>query len=332
MYKLILFISICFYLNHDVAGLIDGLYCGKHNCYSVLGIDRDATKVDIAKAYRQLARKFHPDMHKTEKAKQEASEKFTLIATAYEVLKDEESRKDYDYMLDNPDKVYGHYYRYYRRQMSPKVDARIVIAVTITVISVVQYLGAWSRYKSAINYLITVPKYRLKAMEIAKEENLLVVDKKRNKKSKEQLKEESENILKKILEERMDIRGGYSKPSLMDVLWVQLVCLPYTILKYMFWNIRWLWKFSIMKEEYGDEEKLYIIRKHLQCSQTQWEALPDEEKEECLGGELWIKENFIKWKQKKEDDMKAKYAESARYRSNRRYMKNQGSRQITFED
>ncbi|GFS55138.1 dnaJ homolog subfamily C member 25 homolog [Trichonephila inaurata madagascariensis] len=315
-----------------VYGLIDGLYCGKENCYTVLGVNRESTKAEIAKMYRQLARKYHPDMHKTAEAKKEAEENFTLIATAYEVLKDDESRKDYDYMLDNPDKVYGHYYRYYRRRMSPKVDARIVIAVIITVISVIQYLGAWSRYKSAINYLITVPKYRLKAMEIAKQENLLAMNKKRNKRSKEQMKEEAEAILKKILEERMDIRGGYSKPTILDILWVQLLCLPYTIMKYVYWNLRWLWKFTIQKQEYGEEEKLYLIRKHLQCSQTQWDAIPDDEKEECFEQNLWIKENFLKWKQEKEDELKAKYAESARYKTTRRMMRNQGHRQITFDD
>ena len=39
---------------------------------------------------------------------------FQQIANAYEILKDEESRTDYDYMLDNPDEMYRHYYRYYR--------------------------------------------------------------------------------------------------------------------------------------------------------------------------------------------------------------------------
>ncbi|KFM81800.1 DnaJ-like protein subfamily C member 25-like protein, partial [Stegodyphus mimosarum] len=312
--------------------LIDGLYCGQHDCYSVLGVTRDASKTHIAKVYRQLAKKYHPDMHKTPDSKKKAAEKFTLIATAYEILKDDDSRKDYDYMLDNPDKVYGHYYRYYRRQMAPKVDARIVIVVTITVISVLQYLGAWSRYKSAINHLITVPKYRLKALEIAKQEKLLEMNKKRDRRSKDQIKEEAEAVLKKILEEKIDIRGGYSKPSVADILWIQLICLPYSILKYIYWNLRWFWKFVILKHEYGEEEKLFLIRKHLQCSLTQWDAIPEEEKEECLESKLWIKDNFVKWKQKKEEDMKTKLAESARYKSYRRYMKNHGPGQITLDD
>ena len=63
----------------------------------------------------------------------------------YEILKDDESRTDYDYMLDNPDEFYSHYYRYYRRRMAPKVDIRIVLAVTISIISGIQYFTSWTR-------------------------------------------------------------------------------------------------------------------------------------------------------------------------------------------
>ena len=50
-------------------------------------------------------------------------------------------------MLDNPEEYYRHYYHYYRRRMTPKVDVRIVIIVTISVISVFQYYTALFRYK-----------------------------------------------------------------------------------------------------------------------------------------------------------------------------------------
>lgn len=65
---------------------------------------------------------------------------FSIIR--YEILKDDEARVDYDYMLDHPEEHYRHYYHYYRRRMSPKVDVRLVIAVTISVISVFQYYTA----------------------------------------------------------------------------------------------------------------------------------------------------------------------------------------------
>lgn len=46
--------------------------------------------------------------------------------------------------------------------------------------------------------------------------------------------------------------------------------------------------------------------------------------------ELWIKENFNEWKREKEEEMKAKLAESARYKSFRRYMKKGGPGQMSF--
>ena len=69
----------------------------------------------------------------------------TAVHCRYEILKDDESRTDYDYMLDNPDEFYSHYYRYYRRRMAPRVDIRIVLAVTISIISGIQYFTSWTR-------------------------------------------------------------------------------------------------------------------------------------------------------------------------------------------
>ena len=73
-------------------------------------------------------------------------------------------------MLDHPEEMWSNYYRYYRRRMAPKVDVRIVIAVTISVISAIQYYSAWVNYEEAIKYLVSMPKYRIQATQIAKEE------------------------------------------------------------------------------------------------------------------------------------------------------------------
>ena len=121
-------------------------------------MQRNATYRDISRAYRNLARLYHPDKHIDEEAKKEAETKFLEITTAYDVLKEEESRKDYDFMLDNPDEMYKHYWRYYRRKV--KVDVRIVLLVTISIISLFQYYGALSKYNEVISYFLTVPKYR----------------------------------------------------------------------------------------------------------------------------------------------------------------------------
>ena len=76
-----------------------------------------------------------------------------------------------------------------------------MIAVTISVISFVQYYSAKSNYEDAIKYLVTVPKYRIQATEIAKSEGLLKRDKKADKgKSKEQIKEEEETVIRKVFD------------------------------------------------------------------------------------------------------------------------------------
>ncbi len=61
--------------------------------YGVLGVSRDAKAEDIRKAYRHLARKFHPDVNPGNKG---AEEKFKQLSEAYEILSDEKKRKIYD--------------------------------------------------------------------------------------------------------------------------------------------------------------------------------------------------------------------------------------------
>lgn len=65
--------------------------------YKVLEVGRGATQEEIQKAYRKLARKYHPDVSKEE----DAEEKFKRVTEAYEVLKDPETRKQYDQLGKN---------------------------------------------------------------------------------------------------------------------------------------------------------------------------------------------------------------------------------------
>lgn len=66
----------------------------KRDYYEVLGVQRTASDEEIKKAYRQLARQYHPDVTKEEK--KVAEEKFKEVSEAYEVVIDAEKRKLYD--------------------------------------------------------------------------------------------------------------------------------------------------------------------------------------------------------------------------------------------
>jgi curved DNA-binding protein len=60
--------------------------------YQTLGVARDASDADIKKAYRKLARKYHPDVSK----EKDAEERFKQVAEAYETLRDKDKRRAYD--------------------------------------------------------------------------------------------------------------------------------------------------------------------------------------------------------------------------------------------
>lgn len=65
----------------------------KRDYYEVLGINRSADEKEIKRAYRKLAKKYHPDMNPGDK---QAEQKFKEITEAYNVLSDQEKKKLYD--------------------------------------------------------------------------------------------------------------------------------------------------------------------------------------------------------------------------------------------
>ncbi|RMH07569.1 MAG: molecular chaperone DnaJ [Nitrospirae bacterium] len=68
----------------------------KRDYYEILGVDRNASDEEIKRAFRKLARQYHPDLHSDPQQKKKAEEKFKEANEAYEVLSDPEQRRKYD--------------------------------------------------------------------------------------------------------------------------------------------------------------------------------------------------------------------------------------------
>lgn len=75
-------------------------HVAKRDYYATLGIERNASEDEVKKAFRKLARQYHPDLQSGDQQKKVSEEKFKEVNEAYEVLSDQDKRKRYD--------VFGH--------------------------------------------------------------------------------------------------------------------------------------------------------------------------------------------------------------------------------
>uniref|UniRef100_A0A8C5B056 DnaJ homolog subfamily C member 25 n=1 Tax=Gadus morhua TaxID=8049 RepID=A0A8C5B056_GADMO len=288
--------------------LIEGLYCGTQVCYDVLSVSRDATKPEIARAYRQLARTYHPTGSEPGTPHWPGRRRTALVRP----LGDEDSRRDYDYMLDHPEEYYRHYYAYYRTRLAPKVDVRVVILVTSAPYPSSRYLVCCHQLPGH------VPKYRIQATEIAKQQGLLnrPKEKGRNRRTKEEVREQEEEVI--TGHHQKQDRHKRRLPEAQDVghPTVQAVMLPYVLVISASWYLSWF----------------YREAEHHQMSQSQFDSLEDNLKETFLEKQLWIRENYEVYKQEQEEEMKIKMANDPRMKRYRRWMRNEGPGRLTFAD
>ena len=84
----------------------------RRDFYEVLGVGRDASPDEIQRAYRRLARTYHPDVNKDP----EAEERFKDVSEAYDVLSDPDDRKRYD--------MFGHDFRHVPDGVDPATWAQ----------------------------------------------------------------------------------------------------------------------------------------------------------------------------------------------------------------
>lgn len=116
----------------------------KKDYYEVLGIKKEATASEIKKAYRNLAKEFHPDKNPDNKA---AEELFKEIQEAYEILSDGEKRSNYDQFGHNTGRQQqqANPFAGFRAQREVRYGETMVLRVNLTLEEI--YTGITKKYK-----------------------------------------------------------------------------------------------------------------------------------------------------------------------------------------
>eukprot|EP00753_Platysulcus_tardus_P008849 PLAT1667.1.p1 GENE.PLAT1667.1~~PLAT1667.1.p1 ORF type:complete len:366 (-),score=112.40 PLAT1667.1:58-1077(-) len=311
-----------------VPAAAEDMYCGEQNCYAILQVEREATSREIRKAYREATLLWHPDRNSDPSAKP----KFLAVAKAYEVLKDDSTREQYDYYLDHPEEALRNQYYYYKYTYAPQSDPRLVIGGFIAAISALLYAVQWNRYHEAVRYFktsktVVARAKRLAAERLAAEKaaaggSSVSVKKKQKQRSAREEKERLSELEAEAIEEvvsEVDIQGGYAKPRWTDILAVKLVMLPVWAVKGVAFQLRWFLRFTIQKQPYGQEERIYLTRRALQMPQAKWDSMKEEERKDMLKRELWHADALEQLKKEQEAEMRAKFG--GRYKRYLRWTK-----------
>ena len=147
------------------------------------------------------------------------------MSTAYEVLGDDDTRKDYDYFLDHPEEQLTNKYRYYRTRMAKKVDIRLVLAgLTIIVTFFQMTLQRQARAHNIERFKITKDfqqrlNERIKATQQSKKKDLSSEDKARLRL----------NLEGQLIEELDREFGLFPGVSFKQTIIPQLICSPWTM-------------------------------------------------------------------------------------------------------
>ncbi|KAL3627568.1 Chaperone protein dnaJ 50 [Castilleja foliolosa] len=260
------------------------IYCDEDDCYDLLGVSQSANASEIKKSYYKLSLKHHPDKNPDPESKK----LFVKIANAYEILKDEATRAQYDYAIEHPEEVFYNTARYYHAYYGHKTDTRAVLVGLLLLLSVFQYLNQWTRYNQAIDMVKKTPAYKNKLKALELERNGGMTNKKKGGNKQINNKKMEEDFSKEL---ELQIKGA-EKPSLWELLVIRFILLPYTIGKLLLWNVGWLWRYGVRKAPYSWEDASYLTRRALAIPLDSWTYLDESTKEDLVQKRLWKKSNL----------------------------------------
>jgi DnaJ family protein C protein 25 len=298
------------------------VFCGKHDCYKILGFDyysKDGqpTKKEITTSYRSLSKRWHPDKNKDSLAEK----RFMKINKAYKILTNAKKKTEYDHLRERPDE---YFYKYGSTvyQYAPKSDTVFVILFLLIIGSVFTWFAQKNRWQQIANRVVKDAVDGLKQGEGGSTESIglrrkaeeEMKEKKANgfipagsfpmptskkakmkmtkKEMKEMENEELRPLITEMVNEITDFGAGFHQPTWRDLLIVRMVFWPVHIGTGITWQLKYYAR-RLTKAELNDDEKEVLTKRAV--GPVAWETSTDDEKKAWLKQELWVMENLEEW-------------------------------------
>ena len=286
--------------------------------YGSLGVSKSIDKKELKKVYRQLARAFHPDKYdrsdpevKEAFTKEEAAARFLEISEAYEVLKDEDKRKEYDDFIAS---IPARFRPIYGESRMAKADVWVVVLGFLLVLTAIQYISQRFKYNSFVKFWKTRDDVQQWALDETEEEYQTELKKlkKMTKQDKRMLRAGLVDTFLTLKSKDLDVKGGYKKLVWQELIIIRVFFSPYTIPRWFF--LLFAYVIRIIRNTPTEEDKVYWTMGALKMREAQWDALEEEEKKEHVAQQLWIPDNFNKYQKEMQDEyMKSNPAQMKRY-------------------
>eukprot|EP00505_MAST-04D_sp_SCG-Rhode-Island_P002749 Stramenopile-MAST_4_protein_2749 len=264
--------------------------------YGALGVRKNVTKREIKKAFRTLSLQFHPDKFKdhinnADVSVEAAEKRFLGLAEAYEVLKDEVKRKEYDAIIES---LPSSFRPRFGESRLVRIDAWGVVLAFLFVLSTVQFYGQTYKYNQFVKYWKTKEDVRMFAKgEIQAELRKKSIKKNGKPLSSRRLKDIENELIEAYLEEKskkLNVQGGYKKIELTDLVIIKFLKLPYSLPMEIYTWFSYFYRLST--GNYSLVDKIYWTRSRLRKHQDEWLEIPEEERKALLSKELWIDANY----------------------------------------
>ncbi|GAB0489371.1 hypothetical protein MMPV_000589 [Pyropia vietnamensis] len=251
------------------------VFCKADSCFEILGLKPDASLTQIRRAYRRLAPALHPDVNP---GNAKAAETFKSIANAYEVLTDPTRRRAYNDYLAHPEK-FAYMMEFARTSYAPQSSVWVVMLGLLLAATTFHWFNMRHNFYSAVERVRESEEYQREVRRMIARKEVATV-------------EEAHEAI------HVDF-GDVRLPTPRDLLPLKLAMLPLAIGKFLYWAGHWLVAYKLLKQDYTEEDKEYLVRQNLGLSPAAWEQLEPKQREEYMTKRLWIESEYAAFMQRK---------------------------------